>query len=296
LNEPELAKIQFNAILKRKVVCPTDLSAAFQLYKLNAGVNDAAAEENKAYILTTYPDSDYANYLKDPDFFMKRKEREALAEQEYVTILERYNRGIYYPVITKADQVIENEKDNLFRAKYMLLKAMSKGQISNEKQELLPVLNQLVTEYPISDEAIRAREMIAIIQNGYSKNIPIDFSQKSPFSYNEKSPQWVIVFLEKNESSSAAKTKVSDFSKEFFSRDKLKVSSKIYEEDQSVILIQEFPTDMKAAEYVRVFKATRKHLMELQKAKIFIIAQDNMKILFEKKNLPEYQSFHNEFY
>jgi len=160
----------------------------------------------------------------------------------------------------------------------------------------LPVLNQLVTEYPISDEAIRAREMIAIIQNGYSKNIPIDFSQKSPFSYNEKSPQWVIVFLEKNESSSAAKTKVSDFSKEFFSRDKLKVSSKIYEEDQSVILIQEFPTDMKAAEYVRVFKATRKHLMELQKAKIFIIAQDNMKILFEKKNLPEYQSFHNEFY
>lgn len=296
LNEPELAKKQFNEILKRKIICPTDLSAAYQLYKLNAGVNEAAAEENKTYILSTYPDSDYANYLKDPDFFVKRKEREALAEQEYVTILERYNRGIYYPVITKADLVIENEKDNLFRPKYMLLKAMSMGQISNNKQELLPVLNQLVAEYPKSDEAIRAKEMIAIIQNGYSENIPVDFSNKSPFIYNDKSPQWVIVFLDKNENSSAAKTKVSDFSKEFFSRDKLKVSSKIYGEDQSVILIQEFPTDMKAAEYVRVYKATRKHLMELQKAKILIITQDNMKILFEKKNLAEYQMFYDEFY
>lgn len=296
LNEPELAKKQFNAILNRKVVSPIDLSAAFQLYKLNSGVNEAAAEENKTYILSTYPDSDYANYLKDPNFFIKRKEREALAEQEYVTILERYNRGIYYPVITKADLVIENEKDNLFRAKYMLLKAMSMGQINNNKQELLPVLNQLVAEYPKSDEAIRGKEMIAIIKNGYSENIPVDFSNKSPYKYNDKSPQWVIVFLDKGESSSVSKTKVSDFSKEYFSRDKLKVSSKIFGEDQSVILIQEFPTDMKAAEYVRVYKATRKHLMELQKAKILIITQDNLKILFEKKNLAEYQLFYDEFY
>lgn len=296
LNELELAKKQFNAILNRKVVSPIDLSAAFQLYKLNSGVNEAAAEENKTYILSTYPDSDYANYLKDPNFFIKRKEREALAEQEYVTILERYNRGIYYPVITKADLVIENEKDNLFRAKYMLLKAMSMGQINNNKQELLPVLNQLVAEYPKSDEAIRGKEMIAIIKNGYSENIPVDFSNKSPYKYNDKSPQWVIVFLDKGESSSVSKTKVSDFSKEYFSRDKLKVSSKIFGEDQSVILIQEFPTDMKAAEYVRVYKATRKHLMELQKAKILIITQDNLKILFEKKNLAEYQLFYDEFY
>lgn len=290
LNEPELAKKQFDAVLARNKKGDIDLSSAFQLYKMTE------SPEKKEYILTNYPESDYANYLKDPDFFIKRKEREALAEQEYVTVLERYNRGLYYPVISHAEKIIETEKDNKFRAKYMLLKAMSNGQISNNKEELLPILNQVIAEYPGSEEAKKANEMIQIIKNGYSKNQEVDFNKKSLFTYNDEVEQWVIIFLEKTENSNMAKTKVSDFDKEFFSRDKLKVSSKIYGDDQSIILVQAFPDDLKAKEYVRVFKSTRKHLMDLQKAKILIITQDNMKVLFETKNLQEYETFYDEYY
>lgn len=296
LNEPELAKTQFNAVLKRKREGDVDLSSAYQLYKLNQGVNTDLAAEKKAYILQTYPNSDYANYLRDPDFFVKRKEREALAEQEYIAVLDRYNRGVYYPVISKADNVIDNEKENQFRAKYMLLKAMSMGQLTNNKKELLPVLTQLVKEYPKSDEAVRANEMIGIIENGYSENKPIDFSNKSPYRFVENAPQWVIVFLEKDESSSVSKTKIADFNKEFFSRNKLKASSKIFTDDLSVIVVQEFEDDLKAKEYLRVFKETRKHLLDLQKAKILIITQENMKILFDTQKLADYQLFHDEYY
>jgi tetratricopeptide (TPR) repeat protein len=296
LNEPELARKQFNSVLARNSQGNVDLSSAFQLYKLNETSNPTGAEENKTYILTNYPNSDYANFLRDPDFFVKRKEREALAEQEYLTVLDRYNRGLYYPVISRADVVIESEKDNRFRPKYILLKAMSMGQITENKQELLPVLEQLVSEYPGTEEEKRAKEMIGIIKNGYSQNVEADFSNKSPYTFNDEVEQWVIIFLEKNESSSMAKTKVSDFNREFFSRDKLKTSSKIYGEDQSIILVQEFPNDMKAKEYVRTYKATRKHLMDLQKAKILVITQENMKILFETKKLQEYETFYDEFY
>lgn len=296
LNEIELAKKQFIAVTDRKIMGEFDLSASFQLYKIYEGNQPDLATERKNYILEKYPDSDYANYLIDPDFFMKRKEREALAEQEYIVVLDRYNRGLYYPVITKADQVIESEKDNKFRAKYMLLKAMSMGQISNNKEELLPVLNMILAEYPGTPEEARAKEMIDIIKNGYSANIEADFTSKSPYSFDDNAVQWVMVFLDKNENSTMSRTKVSDFNREFFSRDKLKVSSKIYQDDQSIILVQEFPTDMKAAEYVRIFKATRKHLMDLQNAKILIITQENMKILFETKKLAEYETFYDEYY
>lgn len=296
LNEPELARKQFNAVLARNSQGDVDLSSAFQLYKLNETANTTAAEENKTYILTNYPNSDYANFLRDPDFFVKRKEREALAEQEYITVLDRYNRGLYYPVIARADVVIESEKDNRFRPKYMLLKAMSMGQTTENKQELLPVLEQLVSEYPGTEEETRAKEMISIIKNGYSQNIEADFSNKSPYSFNDNVEQWVIIFLDKNEASSMAKTKVSDFNREFFSRDKLKTSSKIYGDDQSIILVQEFPNDMKAKEYVRTYKATRKHLMDLQQAKILVITQENLKILFETKKLQEYETFYDEYY
>ncbi|MEY3237945.1 MAG: hypothetical protein RI883_2046, partial [Bacteroidota bacterium] len=139
-------------------------------------------------------------------------------------------------------------------------------------------------------------EMIDIIKNGYSKNIISDFTDKTPYTFNDEIEQWVIVFLDKAESSTTGKSKISDFNREFFSRDKLKVSSKIYGEDQSIVLIQEFKDDMKAADYVRTFKATRKYLLDLQKAKILIITQENMRILFETKKLEEYEIFYDEYY
>ena len=294
LNEPELARKQFNAVLSKDVICDTDMSSAFQLYKMNEGTD--ASNIQKEHILINYPNSDYANYLRDPNFFIKRKEMEALAVQEYVTILERYNRGLYYPVISKANFVIENERQNPYRAKYILLKAMCMGQMSNNKQELVPVLDQLITEYPGTEEASKGQQMLAVIRDGYSANIEVDFSKKSIYNYNDKAAQWVIIFLDKDENSNMAKTKVSDFSKEFFSRDKLKVSSKIYGENQSIILVQEFTTDLKAKEYVRVFKSTRKHLLDLNKAKILIITQENLKTLFETQKLAEYEVFFEENY
>ena len=291
-----MARKQFEAVRSKNTEGDIDLSSAFQLYKLLTSGSDPLSENEKEHILNVYPNSDYANYLRDPDFFVKRKEREALAEQEYLTVFERYKKGLYMPVISRADVVINRERDNKYRSKYMLLKAMCMGQLTENKKELIPVLQQVVSEYPGTDEETRAKEMIKIINEGFSKNISIDRSNKSPFKFDENATQWVLIFLDKGESSSTAKTKVSDFNREFFSRDALKVSSKIFGEDQSVILVQEFKSDVTALKYVRIYKSTRKHLLDLQKAKIMVITQENMKLLFENKLLQEYETFYDEFY
>lgn len=295
LNETEIAKGEFQAVLDKNVENPHNLMAAYELYKILAPVDQTAANVQKDYILNYYPNSDYANYLRDPNYFIKKKERDALAEQEYVTVLERYNRGLYYPVISKADIVMNEEKDNAFRAKYMLLKALAMGQINEDKSQLLPVLDAVIAEYPETSEAAKAQEMIDVIKNGYSKNIEADFSNKFPFNYDDKAQHWVIIFLPENESSSSAKTKITDFHREFFSRSKLKVNSKVYG-DQSIIMVNDFETEADGTEYIRVYKKTRKYLLDLQNAKIIMITQENMKILFEKQNLELYEKFYEEYY
>ncbi len=296
LNEDDLAIIEFEAVLDRKIENKHNLMSAFQLYKLQETRDASKASKHKSYIMDNYPNSDYANYLRDPNYFIKKKERDALAEQEYVKVLDRYNRGIYYPVITKANIVIEQEKDNVFRSKYMLLKALATGQINEDKSELLPVLNAVIAEYPETLEATKAAEMIDIIKNGYSKNEPYDFENKSAFNYDDKSKQMAIIFLDPKNASGLAKTRVVDFQREYFSRDKLKVSSKIYGNDQSVILVSDFDTEADGMEYIRVYKKTRKHLLDLQKAKIMLITPENLKVLFQKKNLAEYEIFYDEYY
>lgn len=296
LNEDNIAIEEFEAVLKKNVENKHNLMSAFQLYKIHEETDVAKAAGHKSYILNNYPNSDYANYLKDPNFFVKKKERDALSEEEYVKILDRYNRRLYYPVISKADIVISDEKNNVFRSKYMLLKAMSMGQINENKNDLLPTLRAVVDEYPKTSEAAKAIEMIDIIKNGYSKNEIVDFGNKYSFKYVDQETQMIIVFLDEDEKSNLAKVRIVDFQREYFRRDKLNVSSKIYNSKQNIILISLFDTEADGIEYIRVFRKTRKYLLDLQKAKIFMITSDNLKVLFEKQNLSEYEMFYEEYY
>lgn len=296
LNELQISEGEFKAVLNKNIENEHNLMSAFQLYKIFEGSNITEANKYKKYIIDNYPDSDYANYLKDPNFFIKKKERDALAEQEYVTVLERYNRGLYYPVISKADLVINNEKDNVFRAKYMLLKALAKGQLDENKQNLVPILNAVIEEYPESMESVKAQEMLDIINNGYSKNEAVDFGNKSPFTYTDGSKYQIIVFLDEGVSSNGARSQVTNFHREYFSRDKLKVSSKLFSANRSILFISEFENELDAGNYIRIYKKTRKHLLDLQNATIYMITKENFKVLYDNQNLEQYGSFYEEYY
>lgn len=296
LNESKMAIERFDAVLAKRIEDDHNLLSAYQLYKLYAEQDPSKAAAQKQFILDNYPNSDYANFLRDPDYFVKKKEMDALAEEEYVRVLDRYERGLYYPVITKADQVIKEELQNPYRAKYLLLKALCLGRLSDSKSDMLPYLEQTIAEYAGSPEAIRAQEMIDILKNGYSENAPVDFEKKSPFTYEERVKMKVLVFPDEKLSSAASKTRVSDFNREFFSRDNLKVNSKIFGEKSSVIVVDDFATEAAASEYIRVYKRTRKHLLDMQDAKILMITAENLKVLFQLQNLEEYERFYEENY
>lgn len=296
LNETAVAANKFNEVVNKPYDSKYKLMSAFELYKINETSKPAIAAVNKQYIIGNYPDSDYANYLKDPDFFIKKRELESESEKVYVEALNRCTKGLYYPTMMEVNQFLAENPETALTPKYLLLKAMCQGQLNEDKKTLLPTLNQIIEQYPGSEEAARATEMKDIIENGYSENIEADFEDKSIYKYNDKATHYVIVFLPKEENSSLSKLKVSDFSREYFSRDNLKVQSKVYENDQSIILIEDFEGDFEAKEYVRVYKSTRKHLLDLQNAKIYPITQENLKVLYSTKKLKEYEDFYVEYY
>lgn len=294
LNERDLAEKQYDKILVQTFEDKHKLLAAFQLYKMY-NPSDAKAVAQRDYILLYYPTSDYAGYLRDPDYFILKKQRQKETENDYLKDLDRYERGLYSIVISKANSIINNDKDNPFRPKYYLLKAKSQAKIYEDKKMVLPTLNDLIAAYPDTDEAKSAQKMKDIIEKGYSTNTPVDFTKKGLFTYKENEPMSVLIFLDEKVNGGVAKTRVIDFNKEFFSRGKLNTSSKLFGE-KSVILVKEFEDESDAAEYLRVYKKTKKHLMDMQKFKIIFISQENMKLLFETQKLAEYELFFDEFY
>ena len=121
LNETTLAETQYNTIVGKPFESEYKLLAAYQMYRMYQPT-DPKATVQRDYILTNYPTSDFVGYLRDPDYFIKKKEREKQTQLDYLKDLERYENGLYYLVVTKANSVIAEQKDNPYLPKYYLLK------------------------------------------------------------------------------------------------------------------------------------------------------------------------------
>lgn len=296
LNEPQMGGAQFQRVLDKQLEDIHNVLSAFQLYKMNEG-NPARAGMYKDYIMNKYPNSDYANYLRDPDYFVKKKELDALALDDYLKSVERYERGIYYPVILKADNVIDGDPDNKFRAQYFILKAMAMGKVNTDKTSLLPVLERAIEEYPDTPTAEKAKEMIGFIKNG----IPDfeDFSivvASTSYTYRAKDKLFAIIVLEEKDDSRAAQTKISDFNREFFSRDRLKTGAQILDPSATLIVVREFANLNAGREYVKSFERTKKHVVDYKGKKLMLISADNFKTLMKEKDLVSYEKFYLDNY
>ena len=133
----------------------------------------AIAKQYKDYIIKHYPNSDMANFFKDPDFFKKQKEGRIAAQKDYLALVKKYEAKEYTVVFNASQNVVDNDKSNALRAEYLLLNVLAAGQLTEDKQSLLPRLNNIIDEKPSTDQAKRAQELIDILKKGYSVNIKI---------------------------------------------------------------------------------------------------------------------------
>jgi hypothetical protein len=290
LNETELAAAQFAAILDKNLDHPTDLSAAFQLYKIYEG--NAKADEYKQYILRKYPSSDAAKYFKDPDFYAKQKLSAQKDQEAYLALVKKYEQGYFAQVQSATQLVIDQDPSNAYRAEYLLLNALAFGQQTSNKKELIPLLQRIIDEKPKSDQAVRAKEMLEIIQKGYSKfDVTKPSQEKSIFVDVPNATQFVIILLDEDEDADDARTTISNFSAKAFKTTKVKASVKTTLNETNFILISEFPTAKIAWDYLNAYKAGAEFLDDYQNNKIYIINQENLKKLIETSKFEEYKGF-----
>ncbi|NDC93245.1 MAG: hypothetical protein EB087_05990, partial [Flavobacteriales bacterium] len=173
---------------------------------------------------------------------------------------------------------------------------LAMGQLTEDKSTLIPKLNLIIDEKPQSEQAERAKEMLKIIQTGYSKNEELDFNKKYFFEFVSDVTQYVIILLDNEDDMDDSKGIISDFTTKKFKSSKLRVSSKITLSEKSFILVQEFASISLADKFVDAYKAGFEFLDELQDNKIYIITQENLKKLIETAKFEEYKLFYNDNY
>jgi len=292
LNENALAAEQYAMVIDENTRNLTDLSSAFQLFKLNEN-NAAAAEKYKAHILKNYPNSDVANYFKDPDFFQKVKENKIKSEKEYLAALHDYEMREYRKVIETTEPIVLNDKTNAFRAEYMLLNAMALGQITADKQLLVPKLKNLIDEKQGTPQAIRAKELLDILAKGTSKFEAYKPKSNGMFVYNDSVPQLILVLLDEEEDVEDLKSEVSDFVTKVYKKSKLKITTAMTLKETKMVLVSDLKGVSAAQDFINLYKSSFEQLGDFQNNKIKIITQENLKKLIESDNFEAYNQFYD---
>ena len=294
LNEAELAQIQFNRVLDINQRNLTDLSCAFQLYKLNESTGKKEVYAN--HILTHYPSSDAAKYLNDPDFYVKQKESQKIDEMAYVELVDLYYAGSYKAVVDSTDRIIKDDLSNAYRGEYLLLNVFANGQLKENKQELVPLINRVIEEKPGTPQAEIAQNLLDILENGFSKNDSVNFDPEYIYTFDETEKHFIIVLLDEDDDEDDVKYGVSTFNKKKHKAKKLKTSTNLTMNKTSFILVKEFENIKSAQEYINTYKAGYDILDDYQDNKIYSIGKNNLKILIETSNFEEYKSFFIDFY
>lgn len=136
----------------------TRAEALYELYRLLSKSDPPRADRRRAELLASYPDSEYALILSDPDYANRYKEMAARASRSYDGAYLAFTEERFADAIilcTEAERLFPEDE---MMPKFMLLDAMATGALEGELAYKAK-LDSLVAKFPSTPEGKRAAEI-----------------------------------------------------------------------------------------------------------------------------------------
>lgn len=283
------------------------LESLYALYKIyNEQGNDDRAAHYKSLIISSYPESDYARVIMDPDYYIKLSQQKGQSAKLYERAYKAYENGQYYRVITYADRAIEQyPADTALLPRFLFIRAISLGKV-NVPDTLYAALQQLVTDYPRSRVSPRAHSIMKMLQREYGLgdlvSVNVETGEpiaESPFTYDPDDMHLVVMVLNSElVEIDPLKVRMSDFKKKYFRLVRLRVKSLMLDKQRAVLTIGNFENSIGAYDFYTAIEHDEYVLsgMSTQDYELFAISTSNYPILYREKNVEAYQEFFKEYY
>jgi len=141
------------------------LSAYFDLYDLYEIMGDG---NKSAYyrnlIISNFPDTRYAKYLLNPNFFVEMEARTDSLNRLYERAFTNYRAGNYRGVLQLAGPMKELEPDTVLLAKIDFMETIAGG-TQTDMQNFEELLKTYLTTYPDAEPSPLANEILLLIQD-----------------------------------------------------------------------------------------------------------------------------------
>lgn len=234
-NEYQLAKSRFEDLLESNPEERLIVPSKYNLYKIYEILGqNGEAEIAKNDILTNYPDSRYAEILRNPNSQLAKDENSI--EVIYVNLFRQYENQEYASVITNADEHIKNFEGDGFVPKFEILKASAIGRLKGF-EAYKESMNYVALTYPNSEEGKRAQEIL---------NTAAPALENKEFLPDDDEKAYVVIYEFNSEDKAAIDQFMIDLTAaiERTSRKDLTLSKDVYNEDTMFVVVHgiEFKT------------------------------------------------------
>jgi hypothetical protein len=306
LNDKEAAAKTFEELLSRYPDNRYQLPVYYQLYRIYlASNNTQKSEYYKNILLTKYPDSEYSQIIKNPNYYADKNAAKSKLELFYEETYHKYLNGEYEEVKQRKAQADQMYPGNGLLPRFDMLKTLAIGH-TQPLSVFTASLQDIIRNYSTDDVRIQAQEILDYI-NGMNKGEAPDQAPPTPaptenklYTYNPDTAHYVIITFRSNGiiNPDQLKIKLSDYNTKYYSTKNYTYNTLIFDHLNQVITIQGFENKQEAMLYYSGF---------LQNDEIFgnsdpdlyhqfVISVNNYPAFMRSKNLDEYQDFFRQFY
>ena len=309
LNDYEHAIDAFQTLNSRFAGNRFTVASYYELYILYKDLeNQPKSDTFKNVILTSYPETDFAKLLVNPNYYKeaqsKRKEVVNLYEDTY----KAFTNHQYYMVINNATIALAKYPgDTALIPRFEYLKALSIGKIE-VVDSLVAGMLRIVNKYPKSPVLPLAQKVLDYLKNQRNSKgeliVPDTTALPEPvsklYTFNPNSIHFFILIADNNRTDiNALKVKIADFNEKYHSLENLQVNSLLLEGNQEMITVNNFDNDEKAMNYYASIQNNPYIFTKLEAIggySDFVISSDNYPVFYRSKDINLYQRFFEKNY
>jgi len=273
--------------------------ALYELYRLLRTYDPARADRRRADLLASFPGSEFARILSDPDYVAKHLEMEARASRSYETAYQAFTEGRYSETQAIASEAVKLFAGEELVPKFMLLDAMATGALAGE-MAYKEKLDSLVARFPSTPEGKRAAE----INDFLRKEIPaIKIAEDTRIAeelYNADilQPHYVIVVARNFQANMNQMVfDLINYNLDNFPNKNYTTEGSVVDLGYILIATGPFANAREAAAWLGAFNPAETIRGAADAAlTTYLISRDNLSKLRENKNIDRYSIFYAKEY
>lgn len=271
-------------------------------------------------ITQKYPESNYAKFLLNPNFFREMEQLKVTAEHRYEQAMVLYRKGDYQAAGEIAEEVIHLQPDSLLLPKARFIAMVSKGKKAG-KEEFAKMIDQYIADNPqsvVNPTALKIRELIR--QNSLAElekmiarmdSAEVDKRNKLPknrqddpfggkFSYDEELFHYFIIAYPRNAKVDVNRLifDIANFNIDYYTSIDFDIEEIKLNDQTTMVVVRSLPNKEEGLGYfgnILKQKGVFKTLKDVD-YHYFIASSPNYRKLIEDQDLLEYLRFFVENY